>query len=69
MPKHTVRANESEVKNKYILEIDRRKGDEGDVRRIKFRSIDAAIKLAELLHRRQTKVTVFNPSGEQIFPT
>ena len=67
MPKHTVRANDSEAKTKYVVVIDRR-DDKAGVKRIKFQKRDAAIKLAELLHKRQTKVKVLNPSGQEIYP-
>ena len=67
MPKHTIRTNASEAKTKYVLVIDR-SDEKGGIKRIKFRQRDAAIKLAELLHKRQTKVKVLNPSGQEIYP-
>jgi hypothetical protein len=66
MPKHTVRPNHSESKVKYVLVIDR-SDKKGGVKRIKFRQRDAAIRLAELLDKRRTKVKVLF-DGREIFP-
>jgi len=67
MPKHTVHAKDSGAKAKYVVVIDR-KDEKAGVKRIKFKKREAAIKLAELLHKRKTDVKVLNPSGKQIFP-
>ncbi len=65
MGKHA-HTNASEAKTKYVLVIDR-SDKKGGVKRIKFRQRDAAIKLAELLHKRQTKVKVLS-NGREIYP-
>jgi hypothetical protein len=66
MPKHTVPSNKSGSNNKYVLVIDRSE-TKGEVRKIKFREREAAIKLAELLDKRKTKVKVLS-NGREIFP-
>lgn len=58
--------NGSDGKAKYIVVIDR-SDQKGGVKKIKFRQRDAAIKLAELLHKRQAKVKVLS-DGREIFP-
>ena len=65
MGKHA-RTNGLEPKKKYVLVIDR-SDKKGGVKRIKFRQRDAAIKLAELLHKKQTKVKVLS-NGREIYP-
>ena len=75
MPKHTVRkrtahTNGSEAKGKYVVVIDRteQNGEEKE-KRVPFRQLDAALRLAELIVRkRKSKVRVLNPHGQEIFP-
>jgi hypothetical protein len=59
--------NGSEANGKYIVEIDRTE-EKGEIKKVPFRQREDAIKLAELLHKRQSKVRVLNPNGQEIYP-
>ena len=73
MPRHTVRKRAAHTKGakaegKYIVVIDRTE-KKGEVRRVPFQQRDAALKLAELIVRKKnSKVKVLNPYGQEIFP-
>jgi hypothetical protein len=66
MAKHAY-AKTSESKTKYTVEIDRAE-EKGGIKTIKFRDREAALNFAELLRKRQSKVRVLNPKGQEIYP-
>lgn len=66
MAKHA-HTNDSKAKGKYIVEINH--GEEkGGIKKIKFRKVEAALKLAELLNKKRPKARVLNPNGQEIYP-